>query len=154
MSASQQRGKTGPKPKYSSLAHQIESLSVKVPFSGCWIWIGSLHNGYGQLTHNGRHMAAHRASLQAFSGMTGRLVCHHCDVRSCVNPSHLYAGDYTSNRADMLDRKRWSHPYAARKTCSAGHSYEEGGYYISKSDSSRVCRTCQREAKRKQRSKQ
>ena len=147
------RMKTGPKPKYQSLAHQIESMSVKVPFSGCWIWIGALQNGYGQLTHMGRHMTAHRASLFAFKGQTAKLACHHCDVRECVNPDHVYAGDYISNRADMLNRSRWRHPYAERTTCAVGHDYETGGYYISKSDGSRVCRTCQRDSKRKQRSK-
>ncbi len=97
-------------------------------------------------------MFAHRASFLANnpSEHAPKLVCHHCDVRECVNPAHLYAGDYISNRADMLNRKRWSHPYASRTECFAGHNYEAVGFAIAK-DGSRVCRECQRTYKRVQR---
>lgn len=147
------RSKSGPSPRYKTLKDAIEALSVKVPFSGCWIWVGSTQNGYGQLTYAGEHMRAHRASLLAFRGLSPKLACHHCDVRECVNPDHLYAGDYVSNRADMISRSRWAHPYALRSECAAGHNYKASGFYVSKSDGSRVCRACQREAKQKQRSK-
>ena len=153
MSALVTRGKPGPSPKYASLADAIEANISRIPFSGCWIWMASTNRGYGQLTHGGKKYQAHRASLLAFNGVTARLACHHCDVRECVNPDHLYAGDYTTNRKDMLARSRWSHPYRDRTHCFAGHEYTDGSYYLSKSDGSRVCRTCQRDAKRKQRSK-
>ena len=148
------QAKRGPKPKYSSLAHQIESLSVAIPFSGCWIWMGSTAKGYGQLTFQGKHMTAHRASFIAHNpgAPAPKLVCHECDVRECVNPSHLYSGDYKTNRADMLNRDRWSHPYAERKTCFAGHDYELVGFAIAK-DGSRACRECQRINKQNQRAK-
>jgi hypothetical protein len=141
--------KRGPKPKYPSLAAQIEALSVRVPFSGCWIWTGSVAKGYGQLTHKGKHMTAHRASFIAHNPQaeSPKLVCHHCDVRECVNPDHLYSGDYLTNRDDMLKRGRWAHPYSTRSTCERGHNYEEGGYRIA-ADGSRVCKSCQREYKR------
>lgn len=138
----------------TQLAQHIEKLSVAVPFSGCWIWIGSTNKGYGQLTHEGRHLMAHRASFMAHNpGVpVPRLVCHECDVRECVNPDHLYSGDYLTNRADMLDRGRWAHPYAARTECFAGHNYEAVGFAIAK-DGSRVCRECQRINKRNQRAR-
>ncbi len=145
-------GKRGPKPKYASLSAQIEALSVRIPFSGCWIWMGSTAKGYGQLTHQGEHMTAHRASFIAHNpdAQRPKLVCHHCDVRECVNPDHLYSGDYLTNRADMLIRERWVHPWAARDACQKGHNYEQGGYRIA-ADGSRVCRVCQTESKRAQR---
>lgn len=141
--------KRGPRPKYESLTKQIEALSVRIPFSGCWIWIGATAKGYGQLTHKGRHMTAHRASFIAHNPGENapKLVCHHCDVRECVNPEHLYSGDYQTNRADMLNRERWAHPWASRDSCDRGHNYEQGGYRIA-SDGSRVCKVCQREYKR------
>lgn len=148
------RSDSGPNPRYASIQEAIEALSIKVPFSGCWIWVGSTLNGYGQFTFAGKHLRAHRASLMAFKGLNPKMACHHCDVRECVNPDHLYAGDSKTNRKDMIDRARWSHPYSLRDSCLAGHKYEEVGYRISKSDGSRVCRECQRQAKRKQRSKQ
>ena len=145
-------GKRGPKPKYASLVDQIDALSVRVPFSGCWIWMGSTSKGYGQLTYQGQHMTAHRASFIANNpeAQQPKLVCHHCDVRECVNPAHLYSGDYLTNRADMLIRERWAHPWSARDACEKGHSYEQGGYRIA-ADGSRACRVCQREYKRAQR---
>lgn len=36
----------------------------------------------------------------------GAFLCHHCDVRNCVNPDHLYIGDHQSNMADMRARHR------------------------------------------------
>lgn len=141
--------KGGVRTRYDSLVEHIEALSVRIPFSGCWIWTGSTTKGYGQLTHNGKHMTAHRASFIAHNPgeKAPRLVCHHCDVRECVNPEHLYSGDYLTNRADMLTRERWTHPWASRESCERGHNYEQGGYRIA-SDGSRVCKACQREYKR------
>lgn len=138
----------------NDLAQHIERLSVAVPFSGCWIWMGATNKGYGQLTHRGVHMHAHRASWIANNpGKSApKVVCHECDVRECVNPDHLYSGDFASNRADMLNRQRWVHPYAARSECFAGHNYEAVGFAIAK-DGSRVCRECQRINKRNQRAR-
>lgn len=135
-----------------TLVEKIESASVPIPFSGCWIWMGSTVKGYGQLTFRGEHMMAHRASFIAHNPSLPKpfLVCHECDVRECVNPAHLYSGDYVTNRADMLTRGRWSHPYAARTNCFAGHEYESVGFSIAK-DGSRVCKECRRINKRNQR---
>ena len=136
----------------TALAAVIERSSVAVPFSGCWIWMGSTNKGYGQLTYQGKHMMAHRASYIAHNpdAPKPRVVCHECDVRECVNPAHLYSGDFVSNRADMLARNRWSHPYGQRTACFAGHEYEEVGYRIA-ADGSRVCRECQKLHKRRYR---
>ena len=146
--------KTGPKPKYKRLADHIESMYSGEPNTGCWLWSGSVdRKGYGQLTHNQVHMTAHRASYSAFKGCAdGLLVCHDCDQPSCVNPAHLYAGTYADNRSDMLNRKRWSHPFAMRTHCSAGHEYLTVGASIA-TDGTRVCKECQKQNKRKQRSK-
>lgn len=137
----------------TALAAVIESRSVAVPFSGCWIWMGSTVNGYGQMTYKGKHMMVHRASFLAHHPgiQKPKLVCHHCDIRECVNPDHLYSGDFVSNRADMLARKRWAHPYGLRDSCSAGHVYEQVGFRIDKHDGSRVCKECQKLHKRRYR---
>lgn len=137
--------KPGPRPKFDTLAEHIEALSVGEPLTGCWLWLGSVDKkGYGQLTHKQKHYTAHRASFAAFKGDPGgRLVCHDCDQPGCVNPAHLYAGTHVDNRADMLARERWSHPYGQRTACFAGHEYEQVGYRIA-ADGSRVCRECQK----------
>jgi len=126
---------------------------VRIAESGCVEWIGAKdRKGYGQLTHQGKHQSAHRFVYANFVEpiRQGMLVLHHCDNPSCVNPAHLYQGTHVNNRADMLDRKRWSHPWASRETCKRGHNYERDGFSIA-SDGSRVCKICQRDRKRAQR---
>lgn len=81
---------------------------VKVdPQTDCWLWVGSL-DAYGYGSFRGKK--AHRVSFgMAFGSVDGvTMVCHHCDVRNCVNPSHLYAGDAKTNARDMFARKRVS----------------------------------------------
>jgi hypothetical protein len=52
---------------------------------------------------------AHRISWEIAHGEpvpAGRAVLHHCDVRNCVNPSHLYIGGHAENARDRADRRR------------------------------------------------
>lgn len=81
----------------------------------CWIWNGQVtHDGYGRFLlrckRNGGMLktGAHRAAYELMVGPIppGKLICHHCDVKRCVNPRHLYAGTYQSNVEDMDRRGR------------------------------------------------
>lgn len=80
--------------------------------TGCWLWDGyPTDQGYGRIyTPNKRPKMyrAHRFSYETFVGPIpeGMMVCHHCDVRNCVNPSHLYAGTAKDNARDMAVRGR------------------------------------------------
>ena len=98
----------GPKPK--SLAERLERLSEPCPMSGCRIFMGwLLPAGYGHIGRGGHGkgtLLAHRAAWLAYHGEIpkGMHVLHHCDVRCCVNPEHLFLGAHIDNMRDM-DKK-------------------------------------------------
>jgi len=43
------------------------------------------------------------------------LICHRCDNRCCVNPDHLYSGDYFSNIRDSIDRGHFISGFAVHR---------------------------------------
>src|SRR5882672_3448747 len=71
----------------------------------CWLWTGKIaRDGYGYL----RDQAAHRVSWELHNGPVpeGKWVLHHCDIRPCVNPSHLFLGSRQDNMDDMSMKGR------------------------------------------------
>jgi len=85
----------------------------KVVESGCWEWSGALYkNGYGMAYfRRGKRKTflAHRISWQISNNTSipdGMLICHTCDNRKCVNPSHLYVGTSKDNNTDTIKRSR------------------------------------------------
>jgi hypothetical protein len=92
----------------------MEKVSPE-PNSGCWLWTGCVSPaGYGQLKLGGAGapvLYAHRTSYQMHKGEIpkGHFVCHKCDVRSCVNPDHLFVGTHSQNMRDCVDKNRHQH---------------------------------------------
>lgn len=86
----------------------------KVAFglSDCWLWWGHIDAlGYGRLVYPGESKA-HRASWRIHCGAIpdGMKVLHRCDVRSCVNPNHLFLGTQEANVRDMIAKGRQRFP--------------------------------------------
>lgn len=83
------------------------------PFTDCWLWQGIVTvYGYGILSVNSVATPAHRVSWMLHFGPipNGLFACHHCDVRNCVNPYHLFLGTPADNIHDMIAKGRKAIP--------------------------------------------
>jgi hypothetical protein len=110
---------------------------------GCWPWTGARDkDGYGVFgqARAQRWLLGYRLNRPL---LPDELACHHCDNPPCVNPRHLYVGDYSRNQADAVERGR--HHNASKTHCKNGHEYTDETTYVVMSTGHRQCRRCQRE---------
>ncbi len=134
----------------------IERLLPRIQFSadGCWEYQGSTDtNGYGLFSVNGHSHHVHRIVYTIFVGPVAddELVCHHCDNRPCIRPSHLFLGTQTDNMRDMVAKGRGRYPNAEKEYCLRGHPRTPANLYIAPKTGYKTCRVCHKLQEREKR---
>ena len=141
----------------------LESKFERIPFSGCWIWTGNANTkGYGQILISGTRWMAHRMSYTLAHGEIppGLVVCHRCDVPSCINPDHLFVGKNMENHLDSVAKGRqskekflgWVFKNRYRRNpdfCIRGHLWSKSKY--TSRGGSVYCRGCKQLSRRLER---
>ena len=97
--------------RYTDYKEKILDNVEMIPEAGCWIWMNCLNAwGYGNTGNPGDNgtILVHRLAYQLFIGPIpeGLDVCHHCDIRCCCNPYHLFIGTKQDNMDDMVNKDR------------------------------------------------
>lgn len=132
------------------LAVRIENSIVRMPWSGCWLWTGSVGKlGYGIIKVDGTHANAHRVVWRQYRGdiPEGAILLHSCDIPGCVNPNHLAIGTFRDNSRDMVRKGRNVAPRRADGLCKRGHPLIEKPANWGKG---RYCPVCKNRHNRKE----
>ena len=98
------------------IAERFESKVERIPFMGCWLWMGAVNErGYGVIGRGARGEGmekAHRLSYRLHKGEIpdGNVIMHKCGNPTCVNPGHLVAGTQKENAQDTVRMGRLKLP--------------------------------------------
>lgn len=101
-----------------------DSFRAKIDMNGgCWLWTGRLNRDeYGCFDIGKKNYLAHRISYMFFVKDVGTLQLHHlCEVKNCVNPSHLQPITITEHL--KLQKS------ASKTHCVNGHEYTPENTY-------------------------
>lgn len=107
----------------------------------CWLFQGSLSDGYGMAAFEGKVYGVHRISAHIYLGLdlndNTKQALHEiiCPNRNCWNPDHLYIGTPKDNSEDMKITS--TNTQTLRTHCPHGHPLDG-----IKSTGYRYCKTC------------
>lgn len=90
---------------------EVALLERVVKSGDCWVVktaSGEVKDRHAVIQIGNNCVGAHRLSYQLFCGPIppGMYVCHTCDVKPCVNPTHLFVGTHRDNVDDMVRKGR------------------------------------------------
>lgn len=110
---------------------------------------GRTDDGYGRFACNGDMVLAHRWSYEYIIGKIpdGLHTDHLCRNHCCVNPMHL---EPVTPKENLYRGQTLTALYKNRNHCSRGHEYTPENTAISNRGGHRICRTCDRDDKRKE----
>jgi len=94
---------------HKSLAERFWAKVNKGGPNECWLWTGGLaSDGYGRVWDGKKNTTAHRYAYELTYGpiAPGMCACHHCDVRLCANPAHIFIGTRKDNVQDAVWKGR------------------------------------------------
>jgi hypothetical protein len=134
------------------LAEKIMARLVRS--GGCLEWPGRRNkDGYGIIytpVRNGRRV--HRVLWDAAIGPIpdGYQVDHLCFNKPCANLWHLEPVTPLVNSRRAIDRTTAANYWLNRTVCENGHEYTPENTYL-REPGTRICRTCRRDAKRRDR---
>jgi hypothetical protein len=126
--------------------------------SGCWNYLSTNAEGYGQIGIEGKYYRVHRLSASIFLGFdlnSNLCVCHKCDNPQCWNPEHLFVGERIDNNRDRTIKGKSKNQYSDATHCVNGHEFTEENITWRRVNGrqSRRCNECQRISNEKARIK-
>src|ERR1700752_2507589 len=104
------------------------------PKTNCWLYTGSKDRaGYGLINFNDKTVRVHRLAYHLYKGFdldSKELILHLniCPNKNCFNIEHLYQGNHSDNRRDVLDVR----PDNKRTHCKHGHELTKKNSYYSR----------------------
>jgi hypothetical protein len=126
--------------KPSTVEERFWQFVFPEPNSGCWLWTGALHDGYGQFCiRTGLVRRAHRVCWELMRGPIpdGLQIDHLCRTPSCVNPDHL---EPVTPRVNTLRSTSLSALNARKTHCLRGHPLDDANTRVYRGQ--RNCRAC------------
>ena len=126
------------------IKQRLDNKIYRDPNSGCWIWLGFLHNGYARTSYK-RHFphttAVYRIAYCLYRGEIPEAmeVDHLCRVRCCVNPWHMEIVTHAENTKRAIYPKE-THRNGRKTHCKRGHPFDEKN--TMHDGTKRQCRMC------------